>query len=692
MEPDFSGWATKTNLRCTDGRTIMPDAFAHQNQMKVPLVWQHQHNEPVNVLGHAILENRSQGVYTYGFFNDSPSAENAKTLVKHGDITALSIFANNLSQQGKNVMHGDIKEVSLVLSGANPGAFIDNINIVHADGMETLVDEAIIYTGLELEHSSISEESDEDLEHANNQGATVAGTASAPAQGKTVKDVFDSMTEEQKNVVYYMIGEALNGNGGSAAHSDGEGEELGDDATVQDVFNTLSHQQQEAVYYLIGEALNQGESVSHSNADNGDIIKHGQEADMTRNVFDQSEAIGSKGRPTLSHSQLKEIVDDAQKLGSFKESFLAHAGNYGIDDIDILFPDAKALANSPEIIGRRTEWVASVINGTKHSPFSRIKSTAADITADEARAKGYVKGNLKKDEVIKLLKRVTVPTTIYKKQKLDRDDIVDITDLDVVAWLKAEMRLMLDEELARAVLIGDGRDADDEDKIDGDHIRPIADDDSMYAHQVTIGNDLDPGATVEAILRSRTFYKGTGTPTLYTTDSVLTDLILQKDKVGRRLYATEAELAAALRVDKIVTVEVMEDRPDILAIIVNLADYTLGADQGGNVSMFDDFDIDYNQYKYLIETRVSGALTKPKSALVLKQTVGTFVTPGTPSYNGTTHVITLPATAGVVYSIEGNDVSGTVTINETTEVDARPEAGYTFPANTVTNWTYVYTA
>lgn len=708
MEADFSGWATKSGLKCSDGRTIMPDAFAHQDQMKVPLVWQHQHNEPVNVLGHAILENRKEGVYTYGFFNDSPHGQTAKTLVKHGDISALSIFANNLSEKNKTVMHGNIREVSLVLSGANPGAFIENVNLVHGDHMEVVPDEAVIFTGLTLEHSDSDadpeegeeqdEEQDESLEHANNQGAAVAG--SAPAGEKTVKDVFDSLTDEQKNVVYYMIGEALKGNGGgsSAAHSDENGEGFADDATVQDVFNTLSHTQQEAVYYLIGEALEQGESISHSDdAKTGadDTIKHAQEDGMSsRNVFDQS-ATGSasKSRPTLTHSQLKEIVDDAQKMGSFKESFLAHAGTYGIDDIDILFPDAKALANSPEIIGRRTEWVSSVINGTKHSPFSRIKSTAADLTADEARAKGYVKGNLKKDEIIKLLKRVTVPTTIYKKQKLDRDDIVDITDLDVVAWLKAEMRLMLDEELARAVLIGDGRAADDEDRIDTDHIRPIADDDTMYAHQITIGNDLDPGSTVEAILRSRTFYKGTGTPTLYTTDGVLTDLILQKDKVGRRLYNSETELAAALRVSTIVTVEVMEDRPDILAIIVNLADYTLGADQGGNVSMFDDFDIDYNQYKYLIETRVSGALTKPKSALVLKQTVGTFVTPATPSYNGTTHTLTIPATTGVVYSIDGVDqTAGDQVITETTEVDARPQAGYTFPANTNTYWTYVYTA
>jgi HK97 family phage prohead protease len=707
MEADFSGYATKVGLKCSDGRTIMKDAFKHLDKQRVPLVWQHQHNEPGNILGYAELENRSDGVYAYGFFNETDAGKNAKQLVKHKDINALSIYANGLRQQGGNVLHGDIKEVSLVLSGANPGAFIDNVNLVHSDGnFEVVEDEDVIYTGLEFDNES-------DAEHAdNNQGDTVATTANTDSSSgdKTVQEVFDELTDEQKNVVYFMIGEAINAaqGDGSIAQSDideldddilehaAAAAALTDDSTVEDVFNSLTEQQQSVVYFMVGEALENGAGpdAQHSQTDGDsaeDTIQHSQEDNMGRNVFDQSATFAQQG-PTLTHAQLDTIVKDAQKIGSFKEAFLEHAAEYGIEDIDILFPDAKAVANSPEIVGRRTEWVNDIINGTKHSPFSRIKSTAVDLTADEARAKGYVKGNLKKDEIIKLLKRVTVPTTIYKKQKLDRDDIVDITDLDVVAWLKAEMRLMLDEELARAVLIGDGRDADDEDKIDADHIRPIAYDADMYAHGVTIGGDLTPEAIVEGILRARSFYRGTGTPVLYTTDAVLTDLILSKDRVGRRLYESEAALAAALRVSKIVTVEVMEDTPDIIGIVVNLSDYTLGADRGGNVSMFDDFDIDYNQYKYLIETRVSGALTKPKSALVIRRVVGTLVTPTSPSYNGTTHVITLPTIAGVIYSVEGTDRTGDVTIEETSEVEARPAAGYSFPTNTNRTWTFAYTA
>jgi HK97 family phage prohead protease len=690
-EADFSGYATKNGLKCSDGRTIMPDAFAHMDTQKVPLVWQHQHNDPTNVLGHAILEHRSDGVYAYGFFSKTPNAGVAKELVEHGDITSMSIFANNLTERNKNVMHGDIREVSLVLSGANPGAKIEHVNLVHGDSIETVVEEAVIYTGLELQHSDLPDRvaDAEGIEHADNKGATVADTAT---KDRTVKDIFDEFTEEQKQAVYLLIGQAVDdaeGESSTAKHS-----EVDEDSSIQEVMDSLNDRQQEVVHFMIGEALQHAE-ITHSAA-TGETLKHSQEDNSMANVFDRSgELTGSATatkRPTLSHSQLKTLVDDAQKMGSFKDAFLAHADEYGVENIDILFPDAQTLSNSPEIIGRRTEWVADVINGTRHSPFSRIKSVAADLTADEARAKGYVKGNLKKDEIIKLLKRVTTPTTIYKKQKLDRDDIVDITSLDVVAWLKAEMRLMLDEELARAILIGDGREAGDDDAIDTDHIRPIADDVDMYAHQITVGSDLAPSAIVESVLRARTYYKGTGTPVLYTTDGILTDLILLTDKVGRRLYETEAALAAALRVSKIVTVEVMADRPDLVGIVVNLADYTIGADAGGAVSMFDDFDIDYNQYKYLIETRVSGALTKPKSAIVIKRTVGTVVTPQTPSYNGATHTLTIPGQAGVVYEIDGSSVTGNVVIEETTDVEARPATGYSFPSNTNRDWTYVYTA
>jgi hypothetical protein len=674
MEADFAGYATKAGLKCSDGRTIMPDAFKHQDKMTVPLVWQHGHDSPENVLGHAILENRPDGVYAQGFFNDTPTGQNAKLLVMHKDIRALSIFANELVERAKNVLHGAIREVSLVLSGANPGALIDYVRVVHSNGdTDVLSEEAVIYTGLEFE-----------LIHS----ATGAAVADVVVQPKPkIEDV--PVTPKEPEVTDTTTATAA-----AAAvvqHAAG-------DQTVQDIFDSMSEAQQNVVYYMIGAALDQA-TTDATAAHSAIPLTREEFAEMVHNVFEQNGTGTKTEGPSLSHDQLKTIVEDAQKMGSLKDSFLAHAVEYGIEDIDILFPDAKSVTTSPDFLSRRMEWVAAVIDGTKHSPFSRIKSTAADITAEEARAKGYVKGAKKKDEIIKLLKRVTTPTTIYKKQKLDRDDIVDITDLDVVAWLKAEMRLMLDEELARAVLIGDGREPDDEDKIDEDHIRPIAFDDDMYAHSVTVPANTTPDGYVESILRARKFYKGTGTPSLYTTDDILTDMILLKDKMGRRLYNTEAELAAALRVDKIVAVEVMEDVAEVLAIIVNIADYTLGADRGGNVSMFDDFDIDYNQYKYLIETRVSGALTKPKSAVVLKQTNGTSVTPTTPAFNPETNTITVPTVAGVSYFNVTNPLAeveltdgASVVITETTDVEARADSGYSFPHNTDADWTFAYTA
>jgi hypothetical protein len=719
----------------------MAGAFKHNDTMRVPLVWQHLHNEPENILGHALLENREDGVYAHAFFNASEKAQTAKIAVKHGDITMLSIYANNLTQQGKHVLHGDIKEVSLVLSGANPGAKIDNVNLMHGDGsLDALEDEVIIMTGLTLEHSDSDLDSDTDnveekdksdegneeetdtednsekvthSEDLTNQeildtlnggqkevvydllGEALSHSDTETLDRGMVQAVFETLNEEQRAVVTDLLGEALN-------HSETQGDTMttiqhAEEETVKDVFDSMSEKQKNVVYFMIGEALDgaDGGSSELKQSDNSESIQHAiQEgfANMSRNAFESNGSTGTEERPTLSHSQLETIVADAQKLGSFKESFLSHAGSYGIDDIDILFPDAKALGNSPDVIGRRQEWVQDVLGGAKHSPFSRIKSTAVDLTADEARAKGYVKGNLKKDEIIKLLKRVTTPTTIYKKQKLDRDDIVDITDLDVVAWLKAEMRVMLDEELARAILIGDGREVDDEDKIDEEKIRPIARDVDMYAHSITVASELSADAIIESVLRTRTYYKGTGTPTFFTTDAILTDLILLKDKVGRRLYETEASLAAALRVNKIVTVEVMESAPDILGIVVNMADYTIGADKGGQISMFDDFDIDYNQQKYLIETRVSGALTKPKSAIVIKKTLGVVVSPQTPSFNGATNTITIPSVAGVVYydAASGAQRSGAVVITETTEIEARPDTGYSFPHNTDADWTYVY--
>lgn len=625
---DFSGYATKNNLKCSDGRTIRKDAFIENDGETVPLVWQHGHDGPNNVLGHALLENREDGVYTFGAFNDSDAGRNAKLLVEHGDITALSIYANGLLQKGGSVIHGAIKEVSLVLAGANPGALIDNLAINHGDGTyDTDETEAVIFTGEALSLTS--------LEHAEK--------AQESGGDKTVQDVFDTLNEEQKNVVYAMLAHAL------------DSEEETDDT-----------------------------NINHS--DEGGT-------DMKTNVFDNKDQGDEMN--VLSHDQLQEILVDAQKCGSLKESFLAHVATYGIENIDMLFPDAKTVTSTPEVISRRMEWVQSVISGTKHSPFSRIKSTAVDITADVARARGYVKGNLKKEEIIKLLKRVTTPTTVYKKQKLDHDDVVDITDLDVVSWLKAEMRIMLDEELARAVLIGDGRDIESEDKINEECLRPIAFDDAMYAHPVTVPANVTGDYLIEAILRARPVFKGNGTPTFYTTETILTDLLLLKDKMGRRLYRTTAELAAELRVKEIVTVEVMETVTNLLGIVVNINDYTLGADKGGNISMFDDFDIDYNQYKYLIETRVSGALTKPKSALVILRSAGTLVTPGVPTFVPATGVLTIPATTGVVYSIDGVVATAgaqtAITGGVTVEVIATPAADYYFAHNIDIDWEFTST-
>lgn len=659
MEPDFSGYATRNGLKCSDGRTIIAGAFKHSDKMKVPLVWQHQYETPENILGHAVLENRNDGVYAYGYFNETEAAQSAKAGVEHGDITALSIYANNLTQQGKNVMHGDIREVSLVISGANPGALIDNVNLRHGDTVEILDDEAVIYTGLELEHSS-------------GEGEEKVVETVTETEGRTVKEIFDSLTEEQKQVVYYMVGEAMkdSDNKNSSEDPSKDKDEEDDDEDKK--------------------------SAQHSEGKNHSIT-HSQEGNsMTRNVFDQNNQNAPKA--SLSHSQLKTIVEDAQKNGSFKEAFLQHAVEYGIENIDLLFPDAKALSNTPELIGRRTEWVNSVISAAHKSPFSRIKTLSADITHDEARAKGYVKGNLKKEEWFALAKRVTTPTTIYKKQKLDRDDIIDITDLDVVAWLKGEMRLMLDEEIARAVLIGDGREVDDEDKINETMIRPIARDDDFYTHKVVIPAAVTGDGLVEAILRARPTYRGSGTPTFYCTENLLTDLLLLKDKMGRRLYATQGELEAALRVAKIVSVDVLESESvnggELLGVLVNMRDYTMGADKGGNVSMFDDFDIDYNQYKYLIEGRMSGALTKFKSAQAFTRAAGVKVSPEVPGFNASTGVVTIPSQTGVLYQNKqtgavlaaGNQSA--ISKGDNVEIEAVPNTGHYFESNTVTSWVF----
>lgn len=582
---DFSGWATRNDLKCSDGRVIRRDAFKHDDGIKVPLVWNHQHNDPRNVLGHAWLENRPEGVYTYGFFNDSESGEIGKILVKHGDICALSIYANQLQQRGCDVLHGEIREVSLVHAGANPGAFIDSM-LKHGEDSD---DEAIIYTGmpLYLSHSDADKQEDkadngEKKETSEKKDDPEKKTDSD--EEKTVADVINSMTEEQKNVMYAMIGQAMD---------------------------------------------DQGESDPESEDNNDDDSKGGTNT-MKHNVFDKDDRqkenvlIHSDGSE-VSSEEISTIFGDIKRYGSLKDSVLAH----GIDNVDYLFPDAQTLANTPEFIQRDTGWVKKVMSGVHHTPFSRIKSIFADITEDDARAKGYFKGNLKKEEVFGLLKRTTTPTTVYKKQKMDRDDVVDITDFDVVAWLKSEMRMMLDEELARAYLIGDGRLASSDDKINEQNIRPILKDEELYTIQATVSvqssatEDDKAREFIRTAIKARKNYKGSGQPTLYTTEDILTDCLLLTDTTGRDLYTDVAQLAKKLRVKEIVTVPVMEgvngkNGGALMGIIVNLADYNVGADRGGAVNMFDDFDIDYNQQKYLIETRCSGALIKPYSAIALE--------------------------------------------------------------------------
>ena len=684
MEPDFSGYATKANLKCSDGRTIMPDAFKHQDQETVPLVWQHARNEPSNVLGHAVLENRSDGVYCRAYFNDSESGKSAKKLVSHGDIKSLSIYANQLVEKSKNVVHGMIREVSLVLAGANPGALIDYVNVVHEDGsVQELDSDAVITTGLFFEHWV-----GEDQDNEEKKEDDVSENNIEQAGEETVKDIFDSMTDKQKEVVYFMIGKALKRDGSSAQH---------EDIDVQEVFHSLNDDQKNVVYFMIREALetakdntkdNANDSVAHEDNQEGTIMKH--------NVFESDNEKRIDVGSTLTHSQTLDIFKAAKRTGSLKnavEDFAADTLEHGIEDIDVLFPDAKAVTSTPDFLKRRTEWVNSVLTETRHTPFSRIKSMLADLTLEAARAKGYVKGNLKKEEFFRVSKRVTTPQTIYKKQKLDRDDILDITDFDVVAWLKGEMRLMLDEEIARAVLIGDGRSANDEDKIKEENIRPIATDHDLYVTRLYVNlGDANSSAEelIDALTLNRRHYRGSGNPTFYTSETMLAKLLLIKDTLGRRIYQTTADLQAALRVSKIVTAEILdEEANDVVGIMVNLADYTIGADRGGDVTLFEDFDIDYNQEKYLIETRMSGALTKAKSALVVLRTKSTdvLVDPVAPSWNGTNHTVTVADTTGIVYkNKETNQTltsSSPVTLSEGDEltVIAVPSSGYYLASN-----------
>ena len=615
---DFGGWATRANLLCSDGRIIRENAFEECDGKTVPLVWNHQHNDPDAVLGHALLENRGDGVYAYCTFNDTQAGQNAKLLVQHGDVDQLSIYANKLKQQGRDVIHGVIREVSLVLAGANSGARIDSV-VMHSDDS---YEEGYIYSGEFLDDV-------DPIEHADSEkkGEPEMG------EGETIQDVLDTLTEKQRKVVFAIVGQILSDNGydeeDDMSHSDGEEE------TVEDVLNTLTERQQEAVSDLIEQVLSDMEEGENEEEDddedmyeedydeeNDEDIEGGND-DMKHNVFDQETA-----GDVLTHSEMAEIMEDARRNGSLADAVLQH----GIEQIDYLFPDAKTMDTAPAFIKRDDTWVADVMNSVHKTPFSRIKSILADITEADARAKGYIKGNLKTEEFFSLMKRTTTPTTIYKKQALDRDDVVDITDFDVVAWLKTEMRMMLNEEIARAVLVGDGRSASSNDKINEQNVRPIWTDDDVYTVKAAINvtsstsDDEKAKAFIKACKKSRKEYKGSGNPVMFMSEDMLTDCLLLEDTNQRVIYDTVDKLATALRVSKIVTVPVMDGLTRVVGanthtlagIYVNLTDYNIGADKGGAVNLFDDFDIDYNQMKYLIETRCSGALTKPYSAVALE--------------------------------------------------------------------------
>lgn len=630
---DFSGYATKNDIVCGDGRIIRKDAFKDNDGTTVPLVWQHIHNDPLNVLGHAELENRSDGVYAYCSFNDTIAGQNAKSLVQHGDVTSMSIYANKLQQQGNSVLHGLIREVSLVLAGANPGATIDPLSIAHGDGTYTdLDDEAIIRLNLPLELSHADTEDDEEEAEAQKETKTMTKDSSE----RTVQDVLDTFTEDEKKVLQYMVGLAISGDAEQSQasedvkHSDDKG------ATVQDVLDGMSEEKKNVLYYLVGLALEDAKA-QHSDAGNSNELYYDGMGDsnMHRNVFDTNDP----STDVLTHDDMDEIFTDARRSGSLKDAFLAH----GIENLEILFPEAKSVTPTPEMIGRETSWVAPVWGAFKKTPFARIKSTAANITEYEARARGYITGNQKIEEVFSLLARITTPQTVYKLQKLDRDDIIDITDIDVVAWMRGEMRGMLEEEITAACLVGDGRPATDVSKIHETNIRPIYQDDDLYTihENVTLGSSLTFSQLAEALivaaLLSRKNYKGSGSPWLFASNDVITRMLLATDQIGRRLYPDMNALATALRVDRIVEVPILEgitrtatvtangggtttEIRKLLMLIVNPSDYVVGADKGGAVNMFDDFDLDFNKYEYLIETRCSGALVKPKSAIAIETT------------------------------------------------------------------------
>ena len=638
---DFSGYATRAGVKCADGRIIEPKAFVHNDGDTVPLVWQHGHNSPSNILGHAVLELKDDGVYAYGFFNESEKALDAKESVRHGDIRRMSIYANNLRETDNLVHSGVIREVSLVIAGANPGATIDNVTIQHSDDyIEVVEDKAIIHSG---ENITPTDEGNNMPEGQNETG------------DKTLQDILDDMTEEQRNAVDYLVGAAIESVQGDDVDDDEDEDDEDDDSS--------------AAHSALAHADKDSNSMSH-------------------NLFENS---GNSSKQTvgdiLSSDQISDILHDAMEGGSLKHALEQFALQHSVNNIEGLFPQHK-LDGGVQVYDRQNEWVTKVLNGVRKIPMTRIRTVIADMTPEEARAKGYVKGNEKIEQVFGWLKRETDATTVYKKQSIDRDDLLDITDFDIVAFFWTEMRGKLMEALAEAILIGDGRSAMDPDKINEERIRPIASDIDFYAPKVTLPSNADPRDIVKAIIRSRKDYRGSGNPTLFTTTDFITDLLLIEDRNQRRVYETVDALKSALRVSDVVEVEYFNQDPTVVGILVNLSDYTVGTNKGGEITRFDDFDIDFNKHKYLIETRISGSLTKPMSAIVIKREEGDVATPQSPSFNSDTNEIQIPTTTGVVYSIGGEAVSGVVEIDEVTQVDANAASGYYIPANTITSWTF----
>jgi HK97 family phage prohead protease len=736
-DADFGGYATRHDVECADGRVILPGAFEQQNGTIVPLVYSHEHRNPGNVLGHCKLEYRPEGVYAHAYFNDTPNGQIVKTQVKHGDLKFLSIFANGLTEKArggiahaKSVMKGSIKEVSVVIAGANPGALIDYVNLAHSDGVwddDIVEGEAIITTGVEIDVDL-----DENLAHADT--ATEDKADEATDDGNELQQILDTLNEEQATAVNYLLSQVATGATDSVEHSDTDSVDepvveatteaaaevdAPAEAVADGTDNTDAEADADAAGADNAEATAEAtdtettDAEAPADADNteaGDNVQHAdsqEDNSMTHNLFDAAgQTAGARPTAQLTHDGLESIVKRAKKIGSLKEAVeeyvIEHgvtvngALQHGIENIEYLFPDAQTLESSPAFISRRMEWVDKVLSGVRKSPFSRIRTITADITPDEARARGYIKGNMKNEEFFALSKRETTPQTIYKKQKLDRDDVIDITTIDVVAWLKAEMKVMLDEEIAGAILVGDGRSIGDDDKIKETNIRPIATDAELYVTTVNVNID-DASSSVEelvdAAISHRRYYKGSGQPTFYTTEAMISAFLTVKDNFGRRIYGNLQEVAAVLRVTEVVPVEVMERDATLVGIMVNLSDYTLGADRGGQATMFDDFDIDYNKLRYLIETRLSGALTQPKAALVFRKVAGTAVlkVPTEPTFDGS--VVTVPTITGVVYKngagttlTTGSPV--TLTTGQELHVAATPASGYYFANNAEDEWDF----